>query len=103
MRSSFFSLLLLSSAACSSREEPTLRSTSQSIISGTKDTTDVSVVQVLIQHASNPTPETSFQCSGTVVAPHVVVTAAHCLSPALIGPDQSFFVFYGDDSNDATE
>jgi MYXO-CTERM domain-containing protein len=106
MRFLFLSLLsssLVCLVACTSRDEPKVGSSSQAIIDGTKDTQDLAVVQVLIQHATNPTPETSFQCTGTVVSPHVVVTAAHCLSPDLIGPDQSFYVFYGDDSNDATE
>src|SRR5205807_2532293 len=57
----------------------------------------------LIQHAHNPTADTSFQCSGTVVSPHVVVTAAHCLVEALVGPGQSWYVFYGDDSNEDAE
>jgi uncharacterized protein (TIGR03382 family) len=102
MRRLAFLSLFATVAACSAREEPT-GTTSQALVSGAKDTQDVAVVQVLIQHATNPTPETSFQCSGTVVSPHVVVTAAHCLSPDIVGPGESWYVFYGDDSNDPAE
>jgi V8-like Glu-specific endopeptidase len=101
MKRFFFFSWVVVVAACSENDaRERVTRTSSSIISGTKDTTDVAVVQVLIQHASNPTADTSFQCSGTVVSPHVVVTAAHCLSEALVGPGQSWYVFYGSDSND---
>ena len=59
-------------------------SASAPILSGTFDTTDTSVVALLITSAEGPQDDAL--CSGTVVSPHVVLTAAHCLDEAIAGP-----------------
>jgi len=42
-------------------------------------------------------------CSGFVVAPRVVLTAAHCVSPAAVGQGATFSVYLGSDLGDAAQ
>jgi V8-like Glu-specific endopeptidase len=98
-----FALAVVSCASESDSSSESAKSTSAAIVGGAADTNDPAVVYILIQHASNPTVATSFQCSGIIVSPHVVLTAAHCLDPSIIGTGQSFYVFTGDNNNDNTE
>ena len=71
------------------------------IVGGDLDAVDTSVVMLIIQEAKNPT--TSDTCTGTVVSPHVVLTAAHCLDERVIGKGKSVFAFLGDDSDSASQ
>ena len=73
-------------------------SQSARIVNGTTDTTDTSVVALHI--ASSNGPQDDALCSGTVVSPHVVMTAAHCMSPDVIGPVDHVDIFLGDDPFD---
>lgn len=73
-------------------------SSSERIVNGTTDTTDTSVVALHI--ASSNGPQGDALCSGTVVSPHVVMTAAHCLSPDVVGPIDHVDIFLGDDPFD---
>lgn len=57
----------------------------QSIIGGTTDTGDGCVVGVFA-HAAGATSGSI--CTGTIIGPHTVLTAAHCVSPASIGANQ---------------
>jgi V8-like Glu-specific endopeptidase len=57
----------------------------QSIIGGTTDTGDPCVVGVFA-HAAGATSGSI--CTGTIIGPHTVLTAAHCVSPATIGAGQ---------------
>src|SRR6202011_5804497 len=59
------------------------------IISGETDTGDPSVVAVYAQQLGAPF---GFLCTGSVIAPTVVLTAAHCVSPAETGTDTRFVV-----------
>jgi hypothetical protein len=79
-------LAVLLAAACGPSAEPVER-LSQAIIGGATDSSDVAVVAV-------QQPSTGTLCSGVLVAPTVVLTAAHCVFgvPAsdlqvLTGPD----------------
>jgi len=66
---------------------------SQSIVNGTTDTDDPAVVMVL---AHMPSSQSASLCTGEIVSPHVVLTAAHCLDPALLGGSGAIFdVFTG--------
>ena len=68
------------------------------IIGGTRDTGDPAVVLLVIRKTG-----TEYDCSAFVVSPHVVVTAAHCLSPSVIGTGFTFDLFLGDNVRDAAQ
>jgi len=69
------------------------------IINGLADHADPSVVLLLISSNGVLTEE----CSAFVVAPRVVVTAAHCLSSSFIAPNLTFELFLGDDHTDPVQ
>ena len=71
------------------------------ILNGATDTSDTSVVALLITSANGPQDDSV--CSGTVVSPHAVLTAAHCLSPDVAGPIDHVTIFLGDDVSSPTE
>ena len=85
---SFLPFLAGALVACSSP----LGSSSSAIVGGALDTQTTGVVMVYIK----PTAGGWGTCSGTVVSPHVVVTAAHCVDPTIVGP-ASYSVYVGDD------
>lgn len=64
----------------------------QSIIGGTTDTGDPCVVSVFA-HASGSTSGSI--CTGTVIGPHTVLTAAHCVSPAIVGAGMVYEILSG--------
>jgi Trypsin len=77
---------------------------SSAILGGTLDTTTSAVV-TLIARSTAPDGNDSL-CTGTVIAPHVVLTAAHCvdavhLRTALAG-DYTQYVLFGDYKYGAT-
>lgn len=80
--------------------EPAGRS-SAGILNGATDHDDTSVVALFIVSANGPQNDSI--CTGTVVSPHVVLTAAHCLSPDVVGPIAEVQIFLGYDANDPVE
>jgi MYXO-CTERM domain-containing protein len=67
----------------------------QPIIGGTVDNGDPGVVLVIADDGKGG----ESLCTGEVVSPHVVFTAAHCVDPASVGNGNSFYVFTGSDYN----
>lgn len=72
-------------------QEESIGVDSQPIVGGTKDKVTRSVVAISVWNQ-----QTSRTCSGTIVAPHVVLTAAHCLAPGDVGSNNVVQVFMGD-------
>jgi secreted trypsin-like serine protease len=70
-------------------------STAQPIIGGTTVTTDPAVV-LLVATIGN---SGQAYCTAEIVAPHVVMTAAHCVDPSELGGNATFQVFLGSDIN----
>jgi V8-like Glu-specific endopeptidase len=80
--------------ACGDPELPVAEHV-DAIVGGTLDTTDHSVVAVKI-HA--PTLAVmNITCSGSVISPHVVLTAGHCVDPIENGPDAGYTLNVADD------
>ncbi len=72
----------------------------QPIIGGTTDTGDPGVVLLF---AAQPGAASGSLCSAEIVSPHVVLTAAHCVSPDEVGQGAVFHVFTGDNFNQANQ
>jgi V8-like Glu-specific endopeptidase len=82
--------LLLAAGACTARAP--VGSTEQRIIGGTSDPGDPAVVMLDIHSPSKG----QLICTGSVVSPHVVLTAGHCVHPQLVGATATFRVFLGE-------
>jgi len=77
-------------AACTAA--PHVAEHTQSIINGTTDSGDPAVVLVISQV---PGSQVGNLCTGEIIAPHVVLTAAHCVDPNVVGSGAKFVVFTG--------
>jgi MYXO-CTERM domain-containing protein len=84
-------LLLLLVSGCSA--PPSLGVLAQPIINGSVDDADTNVVLVILTYPG--LSSWGALCSGEIVSPHVVLTAAHCVSPFAVGSDAQFSVFAG--------
>lgn len=67
------------------------------IVGGVNDQGDPSVVLLLAQNNQGAS-----LCTSEIVSPHVVLTAAHCVAPSVVG-NVTFSVFLGYDINDRTQ
>ncbi|MCS6912523.1 MAG: trypsin-like serine protease [Myxococcales bacterium] len=61
----------------------------EAIIGGTPTTGDPAIVAL---YAQRPGQEGGSLCTAEIIAPTVVLTAAHCVHPELVGPDAQFSV-----------
>jgi hypothetical protein len=64
----------------------------QAVIGGATDFGDPSVVGIFVHP---PGASSGSICTGTVIGPHTVLTAAHCVSPATVGTGQVFEILTG--------
>lgn len=96
MKTMILTLAVCSTAACAAdpveQLDDGIANDEQSIIGGTTDTGDPSVLAVFV-HAPGAT--SGSLCTGTVIGPHTVLTAAHCVSPAVVGSGQVFELLSG--------
>ena len=76
--------------ACGSAPADSVGRARQSITSGTADDVDTAAVFIVAK-----TKNATGYCSGVVVSPHVILTAAHCASS-----DYQYSIFLGADYND---
>jgi secreted trypsin-like serine protease len=64
----------------------------EDIIGGVTDTGDPSVVAIF---AHQPGATSGSLCTGSVISPTAVLTAAHCVDPAVVGAGNVFEVYVG--------
>src|SRR3954470_3683506 len=72
----------------------------QAIIGGTVDTLDPSVVMLFAQV---PGANTGSLCTAEIISPHVVLTAAHCVSDQEVPAGAKFIVYIGNDFNQTVQ
>ncbi|MFH0901078.1 MAG: S1 family peptidase, partial [Pseudomonadota bacterium] len=77
MRLDIASLVILVTVGCIAEPEPEIASQASAILGGNVDTGDPAVVFLAIGRGS-----TQSGCSGSLIAPDVVLTAAHCVEQA---------------------
>jgi V8-like Glu-specific endopeptidase len=90
MRSATRVAAILVVMGCGAKEQqPVVAEDAQPIIGGEADTGDPGVVAVYAQQIG---ATSGFLCTGSVIAPTVVLTAAHCVSPEETGAGARFVV-----------
>ena len=98
MKTLMLTLFACSMAACAMDEaldqndDDATATDEQGIIGGTTDNGDGCVVGVF---AHAPGSTSGSICTGTIIGPHTVLTAAHCVSPVTIGNGQQIDLLPG--------
>jgi len=71
----------------------TWRASRQAVVNGTLDAGDPAVVALVARRTRCQGEAPTLLCTGTLIAPRVVLTAAHCLN--VFGPEGPYEVFFG--------
>jgi secreted trypsin-like serine protease len=90
--------VLTIAAGCVSGDGESLDTAEQAITGGTSDTGDPNIVLLYAEDGT-----TAFICTASVIAPHVLLTAAHCVSSTLHSAATKYYVFFGSDLNAAKQ
>jgi secreted trypsin-like serine protease len=93
------SVCSLTACAVEGTDDDAVANDEQSIIGGTTDNGDPSVVAIF---AHAPGATSGSLCTGTVISSRTVLTAAHCVDPRVVGAGQVFEVLTGTNLNTAT-
>ncbi|MGZ3456630.1 MAG: S1 family peptidase [Polyangiales bacterium] len=84
-------LVVALTTACASSDR--VERHASSVVKGTRTSGDPSVVAILARRARCVEPDPTLLCTGTLVAPKVVLTAAHCLEA--FGEEGAYEVVFG--------
>jgi V8-like Glu-specific endopeptidase len=91
---------LVTLGACAQDEE-FLEETTSEIVGGTEDPGDPAVVAL---YGREPGAEQGFLCTSTVIAPTVLLTAAHCVDPRVTGSSNlEYFAIFHPKLSESTE
>ncbi|MFL5348968.1 MAG: S1 family peptidase [Hyalangium sp.] len=87
-------LLALGAAGCTPTEEgPAPVTVTQRVVNGTDAPADAAAVALVARRTRCSGESLTLLCSGVLIAPDVVLTAAHCLN--VFGPEGPYEVFFG--------